>query len=154
MKNRLAAVGMIGVLLAFTLAFTACPTDSGGGGGGGSLTITDVPSGKDGKYVQAIGTVGNTYIHAGAEEPTSSGGMKGVKFSAGTTTLNVYSHTASSPAWDDYSGSDTVTLAFAVFDNESSTGMPAAGSATKSITFDKGKATIKYTDITWNGTAP
>jgi hypothetical protein len=79
MKKLSFVLAMLAVVLVFGLTFVSCDdgsgTTSGGGGGGGgvtasTLTITDIPSSYNGKYIGFQGTIGNTEILFGCNNIT------------------------------------------------------------------------------------
>jgi hypothetical protein len=82
MKKLSLLLAMLAVVLAFGLAFVSCDNDttssnSGGGGGGGGggasiLTITDIPSSYNGKYIAFFGAIGNTEFLLGCESVNTS----------------------------------------------------------------------------------
>ena len=83
MKKHVIFLAMLAVVLAFGLMFVSCDdgsgTTSGGGGGGGgggvtasTLTITDIPSAYNGKYIGFEGEIENTELLLGCQSVTAS----------------------------------------------------------------------------------
>jgi hypothetical protein len=182
MKNLCKLFGIIALAAIIGFSMTACPTDGDSSEGPpditirsttGTLTINTinaVTSPFIGKRVFAVGIneEDDDLAIFAAMEITSSGNMSLGALSTGSLVLKVWkaAGTEQRPEFDSYSGDDTITLVFFVFDSDVLTinfwdlekagekieelkGIYGVGALLEDVEFEDGKFAIGFSEILW-----
>jgi len=144
MKNVLKSFGIIVFVAVIGFSMVACDDNSGGGSGGGGgggggggsggITIMNIPSEYNGKYVTVAGT--------NPENPYGLGvyaNITGNRISNGRITI----HLSNMGTINAYSGSDTLSIYIVLYNNSDQTGEVAERWWT-AVAFSRGNATVSW----------
>jgi len=134
MKNFIKVFALIALVAAIGFSMAACDDDSGGGSGGGGsggLTIMNIPSQYNGKYVSVAGSNPSNVYGGAYANPTN-------RISNGRITIPL----SSIGTINAYSGSDTLLVYICLYN-----GPNYSGQITDryfDVTFSRGNATVYW----------
>ena len=153
--SKIRLIGIIAFVAVIGLSFTACPPGGDSGPSSiapatsGQLTITNIHSDYNGKYIGAMGTDGTDYFAAAADIVDDDDFIICERINNGKAVLKVWKANIATEEISGYSGSDTISFDIGVF-NSSSFGsgtVPVAGEMAATITFSNGKKTYDGSGI-------
>ena len=117
------------------------------GGGSGTLTITDIPSQYNGKYVVCLVASTNVNSSDGAIgfQDWKTGSYP--KISSGKASIPLWTPNATRTQFVRFSGSGTYVITFGIFNSNYDISYDEVTGATMEVRFSRGSATISWKDI-------